>query len=450
MVRILLWPDELRRLSTTMEREGTELAALTGRAGSTLTRLGWRVSQQERVEQHYAEASRLGEQLAEQARAMARFLRESADRFDQADRAPVGGWQWPSLGREHGLPASLAPWAKVAPGAAIPVTSGGTGRWLTETYPELFNPPVAGQAPGQAPGQVPGQAQAPGLTEAEHVSAMLAQYFPKPADQMILRHTMAEEGPSRFGAAWGGVVYRPQNSTEWIADNQVLNFGIISFAFPSGSAGGVLRRILSSPEEEQAFREIASRHVQDHPGGSVSPGWQHLLRETQDPTIAPKSQAELIDEFVTQIKAGDDTQTADWMLKYASQEKVGSYGVATTKLDPAWDATMEEWLSRPASQVAQLSVAHDQYLKGALPIAEQLQLKTVRGVGFVFDAVVQGGSLPPAALAEANNADFQALPESEKLQRLLAHFGPGSTEWHRRKAVIDSPYLTDDPYPFKS
>lgn len=469
MGRILVSPDELRGLGALLERSATEVQLLSGRTGSALGTLGWQVSSQVQIEEHHRQARRMADDLAARVREMAAFLRRKADAFDEADRADgarllQGLPDWVlEFGRGYRLPVALMPWLAVAPATGVPVMAATTAAWVTSTFPGLFGEqpaPVSTPGPGHTTGSA---APGPGVqtevpTPAEpapnHVDAMLAKYFPRPEDRLILKHTMSEEGPGRFGAAWGGVVYQKEKSEPWIADGQMLNFGLISFAFPSGSAGGVLRKILSSPEEEQAFREIALRHLQDNPGGEIKEGWRHFLRTTADPTYAPKSNTELVDEFLVQIKSGNDRQAADWLFKYANVEITGAHGVNTTRLRGDWNALFEEWLARPASQVAQLSTARETYFDGvdgadgAVDLAGKLGLKTVRGVAFAFDAKVQGGSLPAKAWTTVETTAYKHAPESQKLEMLRDIYGQGSTEWHRRNSVLQSTTLTDDPYPF--
>lgn len=465
MTRILVWPEELRRMSLLLERSSSELQAMTGQTSSALGALGWQVSGQMTVEERHGQTRHMAEDLVERARTMSRFLQQKATAFEEADRAHLAS-PTPRMGHvlagmaDYGLMANVAVWSAMFPGIGLPLVAASTIGWIVGSNPGLFG--KAGQtgttapAPGPSAGPAPAPTPAPGAAEgsspprpetpAARVDEMVARYFPKPEDQAIIQHTMGAEGPKRFGASWGNVVYKTRDG-QWKADGQMLNFGLISFAFPSGSAGTVLRRILENPEEEQALREIAMRHLQDQPGGEIQEGWRHLLRTTEDPSIAAKSKEQLVDEFIQHIKAGDDKKAADWLFKYANEESIGSHNVHSTVLRDDWKAVFSDWLSRPASQVAQLAAVKDSYFDNSVELAQKLHLTTVRGVGFVFDAMVQGGSLPKSAWTLVETPAYIGASEMERLQMLRDLYGQGSTEWKRREAVLNSD-LSDGPYPF--
>ncbi|MFZ5826307.1 MAG: hypothetical protein ACOY94_18595 [Bacillota bacterium] len=462
MARILVWPEELRRVSTLLEQSSSELQALAGQTTSALGTLGWQVSGQMAVEERYGQTRVMADGLIEHARAMSRFLQQKATAFDEADRAYLAS---PKPGAEdlsawmvgYGIAAGVAGLSAMLPGIGLPVVAASTIGWVLGCNPDLFGrTPTTTPNPGSTvvPPPVtveeskPPRPETPVTPESgpSHVETMIAKYFPKPEDRAIVRHTMGEEGPEEFGASWGGVVYKAGNG-QWTADRQMLNFGLISFAFPAGHAGTVLRRILENPEEEQALREIAMRHLEDQPGGEIREGWKGLLRTTKDLSIAAKTKEQLVDEFIQHIKDGNDSKTADWLFKYANEETIKGPNIHSTELREDWQAVFSEWLSRPASQVAQLSVVKEVYFNDSVEVAQKLHLTSVRGVGFVFDAMVQGGSLPKSAWTLVETPAYMNASETEKLQMLRDLYGQGSTEWNRRDSVLKSD-LSDDPYPF--
>jgi len=280
------------------------------------------------------------------------------------------------------------------------------------------------------------------------VDALVAKYFPKASDQLVIKHTMSEESPGKFGANWGGVVYRERKSGQLICDRQWINFGLISFAYPSGAAVGVLKTLFDNPEEEKAFRSIAERLLHDNDGGEVPEGWRHLLNDPKDYTIAKKSKQDLIDEFVKAMKSGNGQANQDWVFKYLNKPTKKS-GVATGDMRDDWNSVLSEFLSRPASRAEQLSKTRDQFFNAAVETAldpKQFGLTTIRGVGFLFDVTVQSGGPTAAMTAVAATKDYQDASEIKKLEMLRDTFGKGSTEWNRRDSVIKSKVLTDDAY----
>lgn len=428
MRRILVQPDQLEALAAQADGAAQQLRDWERKLGQALGRLDWEGSQRAQMESRAAAAGSGAATLAEQAEAMGRFLRLKANAFRQADLAGA-----------QGINQMRAPFGQLLQGAR---TSAQLGRWQARLAGD-HEAVEANRRQEEALGRLGAQV---GPAPADPVAAMLAQVFPRPEEQAILRHTMQEEGPGKFGAAWGAVLYRPPHSGQLICDRQWLNFGLISFAMPGGTAGGVLRRLFDNPDELWAFQEIAAQHLQDHPGGTVPAGWQHLLDNRTATAISPLSGAEMAERFVSIVQDGQETAARDWLFKYLNDPTERS-GIATGTLRADWAAVFDQFLSRPESQVAQLEMAKNAYLTQAVESANAFGLSSVRGVGFMFDLHVQHGSPPPPLLALQAQKTYQALPEAEKLIALRNAFGADSTAWHRRDAVIRSELLTDEPYP---
>ncbi|HYF79915.1 MAG TPA: hypothetical protein VD973_22620 [Symbiobacteriaceae bacterium] len=334
-----------------------------------------------------------------------------------------------------GLPVDPTEPVVLAPieGESRPYDSVDTGSTPDATVPETV-PPV-------------GQTHEPVAVTVDDLDAQLAKYYPNPADRLIVRHTVAEEGPGKFGANWGGVVYR-NNSGHLVSDRQWINFGLISFAYPSGAGGGVLKTLMSDPEEEKAFRQIAERFLTDNPGGEVAEGWRHLLNDPGNYVIPVKTKQQLADEFVAAIKSGNGLAHQDWMFKYLNTPVTKS-GTATGDMRDDWNNVLVQFLSRPASQAVQLSIVRKQYYDAAVESAldpNQFGLTTIRGVGFLFDVMVQHGTPTPAMMEIAATEEYQQASEIRKLEMLRDTFSRGSTAWNRRDSVLRSKVLTDDPY----
>lgn len=277
----------------------------------------------------------------------------------------------------------------------------------------------------------------------------LSSIFKTPQERLILEHTKSEEGPGKYGAAWGAVVYRDNNMGQLLCDRNWLNFGLISFAFPSGSAGSVQRAILSHPGEEDVFRSICAKYLKDRSSDTVPAGWIHLLKNQSDPTIAAKTTSQLTDEFLSLVKAGDDGAARDWFFKYLDTPTTKE-GVATGDLRDDWTRVFQEFLSRPASQYEQLKAAYNQYFQPARDMAERLGLTTMRGVGFMFDTYVQHGGLTQKMrdLLKNREEEFANASTVHKMELLRDTFSSNSDAWRRRNDVIHSNILTDDAYQF--
>lgn len=87
MTRILVTPESLRDFSAQWEREASALRVIANRLGSALSSLDWQVRYSANVEGEWNQARTLANNLADQADALARFLQDKAQTFDEVDRA---------------------------------------------------------------------------------------------------------------------------------------------------------------------------------------------------------------------------------------------------------------------------------------------------------------------------------------------------------------------------
>lgn len=405
MSRILVDPDTLQSLASQFDEASALLQALARRSGQSLAQTDWVAQSLHRPEAQIETAERLGATLSQEAVEFSRSLRQTAERFIAAN-----AW-------------------RPAFSATAQAPSGGAGPATDSSTVGLPSDPMA----------------------------ILNAYFPGAQRQAILAHVVEVEGMGGPSAAHGAVVSRGNDGLLY-SDGQWLNFGYISFAMPNGTGDEVLQRIFATPGEEEAFRAIALRHLQDRPAGQVPDSHSHLLRQsgTEIPASSASAQA---DQFIALVKAGDQKALADWFFKYGN-DPVVERGVASGHLRPEWGAVMSEFLGRPASVEAQLERIKTGYLDPAIQSANRFGLHSTMGVAWFMDQHVQSGSPKEdmEAMLEPNAppADSRLYPfwqryqegtEQERLRVLTELSGsPGSDVRVRREAVLNDTTLTMAPF----
>ncbi|HLO03564.1 MAG TPA: hypothetical protein VK191_10670 [Symbiobacteriaceae bacterium] len=413
MSRILVDPNQLQSLASQFEAIAASLQEIGRRSSQSLVQTDWVSQSLQQTEGQIEAVARLGAGLANEALELGVSLRQTADRFLAAN-----AWR---------------PSRSVGGGGAVGTTA-----------------PVMGAAPVAPSPGAPFQA-----TPADSM-AVLNAHFPDPQRQAVLAHIVKVEGMGGPSAAHGGVVYAGDDGLR--SDRQWLNFGYISFAMPSGTGGDVLRRIFATPGEEEAFRAIALRHLQDQAASQVPASHSHLLREagTEIPALSATAQT---DQFIALVKAGKDPALADWFFKYGNTPAV-EREVATGDLRPEWKAIMDEFLGRPASVQAQLEQIDNGYLSPAIESAKEFGVQSEKAVAWFADQHVQSGapnadmyamiepSAPPAGSRLSSYWQrYQAGDETERLQVLTELSGsPGTTVRGRREAVLANPALTGAPF----
>jgi hypothetical protein len=438
VTRISVQTEALRSLGATFAEAVEALGQIGRRSAQQLAATEWESVALRGVWDRSQMAARLAADLAAEAHGLSDSLQVTAEAFERANAwRPQEGSQGAAFAGLAGHGSGAGSVASTA--GAVSHASGGAG---------TPSPEGGGEAR-------PGAARTASPVSSD-VDAILAAHVPNPQERLILRHTILQEGSGTANEAHGAVVYKSKHGLT--CDRQWLNFGLISFAMPSGSGGDVLRKILADPAEESAFKEIALRHLQDNPGGSVPASHQHLLR-TGDAAIPPLTKEEQVTSFLGALYSGNDAKLGDWFFKYGNQPAVEA-GVATGHLSPAWQSTMNEFLARPAALPAQIESAKAEYLSPALESASKFHLSSVKGVAWLFDQHVQNGGpndemLAMVAAQPPQNDDqlaafYQAYQNGSEAERLgiltkLAD-APDTTVYQRRMAVLANENLTWDSY----
>jgi hypothetical protein len=437
VTRINVQTEALRSLGASFAETVETLGQIGRRSAQQLAATEWESVALRGVWDRTQLAARFAAELAAEAHGLSTSLKVTAEAFERAN-----AWR-PQEGSQGAVFAGLAGHGSAAGsvGSAAGAVPHGAGR--------------AGNPPPEGGGVARSGATRTANPVFQDVDAVLAAHFSNPQERLILRHTILQEGSGTANEAHGAVVYKSDEGLK--CDRQWLNFGLISFAMPSGSGGSVLRKILADPVEESAFKEIALRHLQDHPGGSVPGSHQHLLG-TEGTEIPPLSKEEQVASFLGALRGGDDAKLADWFFKYGNQPAVEA-GVATGHLSPDWKSTMNEFLARPAALPVQIESAKAEYLSPALESASKFHLSSVKGVAWLFDQHVQNGRPNAAMLAmvaaqppqnDQLAAYYQAYQNGSEAQRLeiltkLAD-APNTTVYERRRAVLANENLTWDSY----
>jgi uncharacterized protein YukE len=86
MTRIVVVPENLRSLSSQLQRAGQEINAISSRVGGALGGLDWEARQKAGVDSQANDARGRASAMASQAEAMARYLIGKAQAFEQADQ----------------------------------------------------------------------------------------------------------------------------------------------------------------------------------------------------------------------------------------------------------------------------------------------------------------------------------------------------------------------------
>lgn len=85
MTRIIVVPESLRSLSSQLQRAGQEINAISSRVSGALGGLDWEARQKAGVDSQANDARSRASALASQAEALARYLANKAQAFEQAD-----------------------------------------------------------------------------------------------------------------------------------------------------------------------------------------------------------------------------------------------------------------------------------------------------------------------------------------------------------------------------
>lgn len=428
MNRILVDPEALQSLASQLDEVAAGLQELGRRSGQSLAQADWAASSLHRPEGQMEAASRLGASLGHEAFELSRSLRQTAERFRAANA-------WRPSWSGGGAPGASPVFAAASVGGAFAAGAAATGFTVGRESTTPSSDPMA---------------------------ALYAQ-FPDPQLQAILTHVVKAEGMHGPNDAHGGVVYWDENGIRK-SDRQWLNFGYISFAMPKGTGGDVLRRIFDTPGEEEAFRAIALRHLEDQPAGQVPDSHSRLLYRTGTEIPALSASAQ-VDQFIAEVKAGRyqpeevrDEALADWFFKYGNTPEVDDK-IANGHLRPEWKAVMDEFLGRPASVQAQVQQIDQSYLTPAIKSAERFGLHSTLGVAWFTDQHVQSGSpnldmkamLKPAPPPDSPLYEqwqrYQSGTEAERLQVLTELSGPlGSTVRKRREDVLANHSIPREPF----
>jgi uncharacterized protein YukE len=91
MARIVVRPEDLRSLASRLDQSAQALDALAGRIGAAWGGLDWEARQKSGLEGPVSQARSRANACAREAEALARFLKQKAERFEEADAAGSQG-----------------------------------------------------------------------------------------------------------------------------------------------------------------------------------------------------------------------------------------------------------------------------------------------------------------------------------------------------------------------
>lgn len=349
MARIVVDPEALQAMAQRLEVEAQFLEGVRQAVGRWLNGLVWETRWREPVGAQVGQVLDQADALAQALAAMARYLAAKAEAFAQADAAGVAPGGGP---------------------AAVPA------------------PPPADPAAPAAPGPV--------------LVRDLAGLLPLPQAR-ALAYVAGNEGPG-FATVHGAVYYR-DGAGQIRSDGTLLNYGLISFAFPGGGGYALLHRLVRDPAAWAAFERLA-----------------------QDQGLDPEQVKGFQAAFAAPESPAAEGQAAAWWRAHAM--------AGEDRLRPEWARALAAWAGTEANRRIQVDLAATRYVQPAVAAARRLGIRSERGLAFLVDVAVQHG---PGFLDRLQSvrdqvgAGWERLPEPAKLAHLLEAVPP---EWRQRRAEL--------------
>lgn len=372
MQRILVRPDDLKAFSTELKHVSVQLARAAQRLRSSVSSMDWDTGQREVVEREIMTASRQAALLAERADRMAAFLSERAELFREADARGAGevhlvldglrNWmgEVANWAASRNLDAGDVGYLGLMLGGTVALPGLVVGDWLRDRMP-ADSMPVEPQ---------------PRIFQ----GVDLHRYF-SAAQAKALNYTLTKEGGG-FATAHGSVRAELQPGVySW--DGTLLNYGIISFAFPQGGGYGLLNRLVNDSGAAAALDQLFPQYV-----GSD----------------------ELKEGFVEAFSSGQGAAVAWWKEHAMADEH---------HVKPEWTAMLRAWAETEENKRIQLEQVASSYMTPAVGWAQEYGIQSERGLAFLFDVSVQNGSPPADWAALKSQPGWAGLSDQEKLTQML-------------------------------
>ncbi|HEY3365854.1 MAG TPA: hypothetical protein VGK74_12430 [Symbiobacteriaceae bacterium] len=223
----------------------------------------------------------------------------------------------------------------------------------------------------------------------------LSKYF-TPAEAKALKYTLTKEGRG-FTTCHSSVWYEGKTGLQW--DDTVLNFGIISFAFPVGGGYGVMHSLVNDPAAFAELEKLGPQYLHDQ---SDLAGFRKAFNSGSDGALA-------------------------WFKTHAMADE--------HHLKPEWQGLLAAWEETEPNKKIQVEAVAGQYMASATAWAKKYGIKSERGLAFLFDVNVQhGDGLCAQWDASKGKLPWEQLDEQARLKVMLqADDVPDSI---RRKAPI--------------